>query len=178
MQIEYEITNDDILDFKMHTAENTKSIQQYLYFSRYVVACIFLATPFIINGFRGDSLNKLLPLFTIPFFLWIIFYPVYHKNKYKRFFTKNMEKGKDYKELIGKHSVTVGPKKVIDINTKGESKFKWNEVVKVDKNKQNAFIYTSETKAIIIPARTFENQNSFNEFIKTIKKYFNEAKHK
>ena len=178
MQLEYEITKEDVVEFRMNIVENTKRLQNSFFYKRFGLATIFLVTPFVINIFRGDIPHSMFPLFTIPFFLWIFLYPIYHKKRFKKFFFNNTDNNKKYKNLIGKHILTIDSKKIVNLSEKKETKLRWDKVKEINKNKQYVFIYTSESMGIIVPARVFEDQKSFKEFEEVVKNYYKESTQK
>lgn len=178
MDLEYEISKDDVVEFRMNISQNSKRLQHSFFFKRFGLATIFLVTPFVINIFRGDLSRIVYPLFTIPFFLWIAFFPVYHNKKFRKFFSNNTMKNKKYKDLIGKQSLTINSKNIVNVRETGETKTRWTRVHKIDNTKDYAFIYTSDSEGIIIPARAFEDKASFKEFVATSKKDYKEATRK
>jgi hypothetical protein len=69
LKVEYELTKDDILDFNLNHAYNSKAVQKILFFQRCFIPIILLAAVLILSFFN-KSTKSYLPAIVVGAFLW------------------------------------------------------------------------------------------------------------
>lgn len=174
MKIEYNVTLDDLLDFNMYHCTNSQTVKQSLFNQRYLTPVFFLAIPFLLNYFEGESLAFVLPPFIAMSVLWIVFYPRYFMRHIKKNVTKALSEGEN-KGIVGYHTLTITSEEIVETSKVRETKSRWSSVQKVISTGNNILIYTSAMGAIIIPLRAFESKEQTEEFIQMAKSYQKKA---
>lgn len=164
MNIEYELTLDDILDFNMYHFYNSKKIKKTRNKQRYLGGTIFLILPLIMKQVTSIPITEIYPSFIICSLLWIIFYPIYFKNSIKKNVHKMLAKGSN-EGIIGEHTFSITDEGIVDKNEFKESKISTKGIKKICQTEKNILIYIGKLNAFIIPFRAFDNENNKEKFL-------------
>lgn len=170
MEIEYELTKEDFLDFNLNHAHNSNTVKKSLFYQRYIISIIFLIVPVILSKTFKAPAKSLLPPFLIAFFIWIIFYPNYFWWHIKRNLVKVFDESKN-SGLTGVYSLTTNKEEIVSKSESKEIVRDWGSVQRIEKTDKNVLIYTSPVEAIIIPLRAFDDEESLKRFLEVIEKF-------
>jgi hypothetical protein len=118
--------------------------------------------------FNGDPLIFFLPPFAVIAFLWFVFYPRFFKWTVRKRVSKMINEGNN-KGTVGVHELTLTPEEIIETGEMGESRIKWDIVQKIHTTDKHIFIFIGAMKALIIPKRSFTNEEGCREVLRVIK---------
>lgn len=170
MEIKYELTKDDIIDFNLYHSENSKTIKRSLNIQRYIISVIFVFAAIVMSSYLDIPYSFTIPFFLVVSLIWIFYYPKFFKWLIKRNVSKMLDEGKN-KAIIGEQRLSISNEGIIAISEAGEMKSNWSLVEKIGKTKKNIYIYISSISAYIIPIKAFNNEEEVNNFISTVNKY-------
>lgn len=170
MEIEYELTKEDFLDFNLNHAHNSSTVKKSLFYQRYVVAIIFPIIPVILSKTFKAPLRGLLPAYLISSLMWIIFYPKYFWWQIKKNVTKTLDESEDSK-FVASHSLTISEKGMVSEGENSKTVRDWGSIQRIDKTDRNILIYTGAMEALIVPLRAFDDEVSLKSFIEEVERF-------
>lgn len=164
MKIDYQLTKQDYIDFNMNYMSNSKSVKRLFIAQRYILPIIFLLMPFMLIRVTSIPLGYWFKGFLVCSVLWVIFYPKYFKWSVSKRIIKMLDDG-DNKDMLGKRSLSLTEKGIIDCSTLSESKTDWSAIEKVTQTQKHIFIFISSVAAYILPVHVFKNEIEKKRFI-------------
>lgn len=170
MEIEFELLEEDYINFNINHAKQSPSLKRSLIAQRLVGPIVFLITPFIVIRFSAISIGYWMTVFSITSLIWLIFYPRYFDWEMRRRIVKMLQEGNN-EHLFKKRKMVVTDKGITESSATGETNTKWNEVNKVDETSEYVYIYNSSISAYIIPKRIFKNKNTLKIFLEELLKH-------
>jgi hypothetical protein len=166
MDLKYQLTEEDYINFNLFHMKNSETIMKsvrnqriftpvfYLVFS--VVFSFLLDIPFLVS-------------FT-PFFilsvLWVLFYPKYLFGRAIRHTKKLVKEGRN-ENILGEHHMVLSDEGIVDKTSKGETKVTWSGINELKENDQYIYLYNSAVSGYILPKREFENVEEIRRYINT-----------
>lgn len=84
MEIKYNLTEDDYINFNMFHIKNSKSAMRSLKGQRFAVPIIYIILPFVFPNALDSTFIFTLVAFLIVSILWVIFYPKYFYKSVNR----------------------------------------------------------------------------------------------
>ena len=75
MGINYNLTEEDYLNFNMFHVKNSKAVKRTLNMQRFITPIIFIVLSYVLSKVGNMSFFELFIAFLIVSILWIIFYP-------------------------------------------------------------------------------------------------------
>lgn len=168
MNIEYQLTMQDYLDFNIYHMNHSPSLKRTLFIERFIGPIIFLISPILLTKGSAIPLWYWYCVFTILSLLWIVLFPKYINKSISRRITKMLNEGKNT-GILGNHSLSITEKGIIDKTEYSEEKF--NFIEKVVESDKHIFIYVSSLSACIIPNRIFNNLEAKQEFLNALNLY-------
>lgn len=177
MEIEYELTADDLLIFNAYTLKHNPDFRRNFLLWRFGFTWIIPLVWAMHSIDKNPDIN-VKPWFELSvtgFYLtWILLYPLYKQYIFKKHFTKILNELK-IKLKNTTRKVTLKPEGIMTFSAGGETKTNWNMVEKIVTTDQYSYIYADPTCALIIPKRAFPDEAKCREFIETAKKYHADA---
>lgn len=177
MKIDYELTKQDYIDFNMNYMSNSKAVKKLFLAQRYIVPIMFLFIPFVMIKVTSIPLAYWFRLFIVCCILWIIFYPKYFKWTVSKRISKMLDESEN-KDMLGKRSLSLAEKGIIELSTLSELKTDWSAIEKITQTEKHIFIFTSSVAAYILPVRVFENESEKKKFIVKLNYMIDKAKDK
>ena len=171
MQIEYELTNDDLYAFQWRGAFKSKlgrrsSLMSYgVWFLAVLLISILPAISS--DGFNIEDvdLRFLVTAFVVVACLnWLLTRWLMH-----RFINKLLSELKRDKGQLGRHKVLLDENGVVESTTVGETRTSWAGIDRLEQNRDYIFIYTQPHAAHIIPKRAFDNPHEARAFYELAK---------
>ena len=163
MQITYELTIKDWLEFQKNFYSKSKNYKKAKIVSIFAVPILllfFLAYDYLKN--EVTYVNVV--VFIIFSAIWIIFWPD-RFDKINLKYAKKMFNEGDNKAILGKRTIQFFDKYYLTKSASGESKIFWSYINNIEETKDYLFIYTSSVSACIIPKK--EINEKISEFIKS-----------
>lgn len=177
MNINYELTKQDYIEFNIFHMSYSKSLRKLMFIQRYVISLCFLIAPFMIAKFSDIPLGYWLSIFVIVYILWVAFIPKYIQRTMRKRILRLVDEGKNA-GMFGNQSLTLDIESIVEIGMINESKTNYVAVEKVVETNDYVYIYTSSIKACVIPNRAFESIDQRTEFINYLNAKVNEHRTK
>lgn len=165
MEIEYNLTFEDIMAFNRYHHANSPTIQaQRLKGMLVVPACILLLYGIVIalSDMPAWTAEK---LWFIP--CVAIFYVLVYPRTFKKAVEKNvrlvLEEGSN-KGVLGWHKVSLNADMITETTEYRQTSVKWEAIEKVVRGDGYLYVYHSSITAVVIPEGAFPNQDAFIAF--------------
>lgn len=162
MQVDFDITLDDIHAFNRHYAANARlprrARQAVRFTLTFVLGVLFASLAF---GIQAPLLFWLLGLLILGAF-WTL-YPT-RVDQLMRRQTELLYAEGHNRGLLGPHTVALEPDWLVERSTDREIRTRWPAVESVHRSAEHLFLYVSGFSAVIVPLRAFESPERALEF--------------
>jgi hypothetical protein len=165
MKFEYQIQEQDYLDFQLYTASKSPRFEKKQSNGRYfiTISSLVLACYFIYA--KDWGLAAYFGLQTAAFFL---FYPWYFKWRQKVHYTKYIRR--NYKNLFGRsEEIEIKGNTIHMVNSTGSGQIKASELKKFVETQNHFFIQMKTDASLIIPIHDLENVGTLRKQIHAMK---------
>ncbi len=180
MEIEYELTLDDLVEYNIFHWQHSPSIRRSLTIGHcglaVVIACITIYFGYPNFKCQTSLILKLLPMLpgVIIVLCDLLFFEKVFWLRSKKYAERSFKEG-NLKDTIGKKILTLTQEEIIGKSTSSEFKTRWSGVDKVVETDHQILIYYGSLRAYVIPKRAFHDEEKCKEFIETAKKYHTDA---
>src|SRR5690625_2170164 len=108
MEIKFQITEEDFIQFNLYHMENSPTQKRLFYFSRYLLPLLFSGIIYIV----GTTIFKQPSLFWVVialvfFVFWIIYYPKHYKKFIRKHVQKLLNEG-DNSSIFAEKTLLIG----------------------------------------------------------------------
>jgi len=166
MEVEYEITRDDLYAFQWRAAFHSpfaRRVTRRVYLGWFLALLLLAIMPAI--GSDGFVVSR------ISFTFLIISFPIailvqHYLGRWlmRRALLRLLRDEKPDRGQLGRHKVALIRDGVVESTTVGESRTSWAGVHRVEQNAQYIFLYTSAAAAHVIPKRAFKDSEEAERF--------------
>lgn len=167
MKIEYNLTENDYINFNIFHMKNSKTLKRTIMINRFLVPLIFLAMPFILNYMSDIPFLYWAISFILVYILWVSLYEKYvyriNRKRIKRILEEKSNEG-----LIGERVLEIDGENIKITNDSGESKFYIKSIKNIIEDKEYIFAYINSVSAIIIPLQAFKDNEDKERFKKLL----------
>jgi hypothetical protein len=161
-EIQYELRESDLLAFNDHQLKSTATLQKSLRRHQASIPGFMILIALFVWFYYQDTLTA--AWVGITGAVWGVVAPWYlrwnTRRKIARLYTEE-----DKARILGEYTLRLEPKELVEISKDGESRIKWADVLRIESNKNYAFIFVSLDSALIIPRKTVK-QGNIIEFYK------------
>ncbi|AXI00115.1 YcxB family protein [Sporosarcina sp. PTS2304] len=164
MEIEYELTEEDVIAFNLYHVKNSKVGKNSLQWQRFVSPMIFFMFAYFLSIFTDMEKGPLFLVFGLTAILWVILYPKYFYFHITRQVRKMLKEGKN-EGLIGQHIMKMNKTGITDQTQVGETKVQWSGIQRVIEDADYLYIYTSTISAYILPKRTIYSVDGLKAYV-------------
>lgn len=166
MEVEYQITRDDLYHFQWR-ASRTSSFAKRSRFKNYLFlfACFvgFTVLPAIDSeGLHVEWLN--FTWLTVVFPILILILVFLERRQVHRAISELVKDEKPNHGQLGAHKVTLGDSGVLEKTVVGEAHTTWAGVDRIEQDRDYIFIYTQPHAALVIPKRGFSSAQQAEAF--------------
>ncbi|MBB3125311.1 hypothetical protein FHS04_002855 [Mesoflavibacter sabulilitoris] len=160
MNINYQLTNSDFLEYQLYTSSKSELHKKRRFRSRIIVPIIYLLIGlYFANKNENGGIGIIMGGIGIG---WFAFYPMYSKWRYKRHFKKHVEE--NYKNRINKPvEIDFDENSVNAKDFTSESKINGTELKELIETKDHFFIKLTTDLSLIVPKHSIENQTEFKK---------------
>jgi hypothetical protein len=160
MNINYQLTNSDFLEYQLYTSSKSKSHKKKRFRSRVIIPIMYMLFGLYLAYKNGN--NGIGIIFVGIGILWFAFYPIYSKWRYKNHYQKHIEE--NYKNRINKPvEIDFDENSVNAKDFTSESKIKGTELKELIETKNHFFIKLATDVSLIVPKHSVENQTEFKK---------------
>jgi hypothetical protein len=166
MEVEYEITADDLFAFHWRATFRSPLVRRakrkaYIYW--FLALLLMAILPAIgSDGFviaRADFTFLCVAYPVVVLIRWLL-----DRRLTRRAILGELKKVMPNKGLLGRHKVVLNEGVLIERTAVGESRLLWAGVDRVEQNEEYIFIYTQPNAAHVIPKRAFDNAQLAESF--------------
>jgi hypothetical protein len=166
MEIEYELTRDDLFAFQWRAAFDSprgRRMRLWTYLGWLVAIVLFAILPAIgADGFTPSrvSVTFIIVAFAIAaLFQWLL------ETRIMRLLIRRMLRDeKPDRGHIGKHRLILSEDGVLERTAVNESRTSWTGVDRVEQNADYIFVYTTPGSAHVVPKRAFAGAGQADAF--------------
>ncbi len=163
-EIQYELRERDLLAFNDHQLKNTETLQKTLRRHQATMPGILSLIAMFVWFYYQDSLTA--GALGVVAATWGLGAPYYLKWITRRRIAQ-MYSEEDKARILGEYTLRIEPHELVEVSKSGESRIKWDDVLRIEAAKNYAFIFVALDSALIIPRQTVKNGD--------IVEFFNEA---
>ncbi|WP_303969001.1 YcxB family protein [Sporosarcina ureae] len=164
MEIEYALTEEDVVAFNLYHVKNSKVGKNSLQWQRYISPLIFLLFAYFLSVFTDMPRGPLFATFGLTVILWVMLYPKYFYFHITRQVRKMLKGGKN-EGLVGKHTMNMNKAGIHDKTVVGETNVQWIGVKNLIEDAEYFYIYTSTVSAYIIPKRDVYSVDGLKTYV-------------
>ena len=166
MEIEYEITRDDLYAFQWRAAFDTprgRRARRNIYLGWLLAVVLFAIVPAIgADGFTFSRISFGFILIALP--LAFLFQWWFERRVMRRGIRQLLKDERPDRGLLGRHRVVLSDEGVVESTTVNETRTSWAGVDRVEQNPDYIFIYVSAAGAHVIPKRAFADRQGADDF--------------
>ena len=167
MDIEYEISTDDMVAFHLHQNEHSLAGRGCRWGFQLFFGMISAAGS-VIYFIVGDYLMA--SVWLAAAVLLVVLAPRILRGSIKRQIVRLYRRG-DNRGGIGTHRLSLTPEAMVDVAGESESRVAWSDVEKIAATDDHLFIYISAESAIVVPRRAFSDDAGWAEFGEAARQY-------
>jgi len=122
MNIHYELTEEDYINFNLYHIKHSKMGKRSLLLQRIVSPFIFIIGAYLYSVIGNLPFLPLFITFAVMSILWVIFYPKYFYGLIARNAKKMIKEGKN-DDLLGNHQLEMTEEGLVDTTANKETKY-------------------------------------------------------
>jgi len=157
MEVEYELTRDDLYAFQWRAAFRSpigRRARRKVYAGWLLALLLVSALP--ATGPDGFVISRANFAFLLVVFPAVVLAQWYLERRLmRRAILQLLKEEKPGKGQLGRHRVVLSESGVVESTAVGDSRTSWAGVDRIEQNPEYLFIYTSPVAAHIIPKRAF-----------------------
>jgi hypothetical protein len=171
MNIEFERTIQDVIDFNLFHMAHSPSIKRQLLLMQVLTGLLVIPLSLGILYLAYHTINAFMVIVSIlGGALAFVLYPQSNRKSTINRIKKMLSEGNN-NALLGHQVVTLSPEGIFVKNQSAESKINWSTVDKVSENDKHVYLYTSSINALVIPKNCFQSEKEKQEFLEYVKKH-------
>lgn len=169
--IEYELREKDLIAFNDHQFSRSPNAQRTMRKYRYGIPAFLVASGLLFWIVYDEWYSAL--YVTALALLWILVIPKFVRWDIRRTALKQYS-DKQKADLFGSYRLRAEPQALHEHAPVGRSKIPWDEVLRVELEKDYAFIFVDVNSALIIPKETITS-GDLHEFVGKVDEYIEHA---
>ena len=170
-EIQYELRESDLLAFNDHQLKNTETLQKSLRRHQATIPGFMILIALFVWFYYQDSLTA--AWLGLTGAVWGVAAPYFLRWNTRRKIA-SLYTDEDKARILGDYTLRVEPKELVEICKTGESRIQWDELLRIESNKNYAFIFVSLDSALIIPRKTVK-QGNLIDFYKEVEERIEKA---
>lgn len=167
MNLKYELTKQDYIDFNLNHMKVSPALKKLVFIQQFVIPAFYLLLPIFLAPLLDTPLWLWYAAFIPLSILWAIFYPKHFNKTIARRMSKMLEEGRT-DTILGEHTMTITDEGILDQTEMNETKY--SKVEKIIETGKHVFVYVNSVAAFIIPVKSFKNEEEKKAFLNEIKK--------
>ena len=166
MQIEYELTKDDLFAFQWRSAYKSKQGRRgglMVYLVCFLSFFFMSSLPTITtDGFHPENFDL---RFLVTTFVFVaILYWAFNRMFMRRAINQMLKQHEQDKGQLGRHQIVLDETGVIESTAVGETRTSWSGIDRVEQNEDYIFLYTQPHAAHVVPKRAFADTDDAQSF--------------
>jgi hypothetical protein len=165
MKIEYKLEKKDFLIFQLFSASRSEDLNRKQRRSKHLIPVIYVVFGIIFFVGKNYVLGS---LFTGLAIVWYIYFPVYAKARFKRYFEKYITD--NYPEMFESYAdITLDNEYVYFSDQEDGTKVKLSETVQINEIEDHIFLKFKSGSSLIIPKSKIDQTEELNSIINILK---------
>lgn len=157
MEVEYELTPDDLYAFQWRAAFNSRIARRTAhqgYVAWFLVLLLIAILPAI--GSDGFVFSRISFLFLFVSFAFVVLFgKLLEKWLMGRAIRRLLRDEKPGRGQLGRHKVVLQPDGVVEITSVNQTRTSWSGIDRVEQDGNYIYLYTAPIAAHVIPRRAF-----------------------
>ena len=170
MEIEYEVTFDDVLAFNLYSSGRLPSVGPFLRWSIGVLSVLFFVWLLVVVLPHPTPTRSFYVIFVVIYFLFLLFHRPLRRSAVKGMLKRMHRQGKAFGSE-GKNRLVVTAEQICEFGPFVDTTVRWAGVTEIAATGTHAFIYFSALQAIIVPRRAFSDEPMFTAFVASLNQY-------
>ena len=166
MEIYYNLTEEDYINFNLYHIKNSKAGKRALALQRFLTPFFFIIISYVYSVISDMPFLPLFITFLVTSVLWVIFYPKYFYSHIARNVKKMIKEGKN-DGLLGNHQLKLTEEALVDTSSNKETKVTWSGITSFTEDDGYFFLYNSSVSAYILPKREIDHIDELRTYIQT-----------
>ena len=166
MEIHYNLTEKDYINFNLYHVKNSKTGKRALTWHRFLSPFFFAVAAYLYSVITSTPLLPRLVLFLAMSILFTLFYPKYFYSLIARNAKKMINEGKN-EGLLGDHQLKMTEEGIVDTSAERETKVTWSGITSFKEDEGYFYLYNSSVSAYILPKRAIEHEVEVRNYIHT-----------
>jgi hypothetical protein len=170
-EIEYEIREQDLLAFNDHQLKNSERVQKTMRRHQATIPAFLVLVALVALFYFQDTLAALWVGASAA--LWGGLVPLWLKwntrNQIRKLYTDEVKAA-----VLGRFKLRTETHHLVEVTKQGESRIKWSDILRVETNKNYAFIFVTMDSALILPKATVKSGNIV-DFVKEVEQRIDQA---
>lgn len=166
MEINYNLTEEDYINFNLYHIKNSKTGKRALALQRFLTPLFFIMISYIYSVISDMSFLPLFITFLVTSILWVIYYPKYFYRLISRNTKKMIKEGKN-DGLLGDHQLKMTDEGLVDISSNKETKVTWSGITSFKEDDNSFYLYNSSVSAYILPKREIDYVDELRTFVQS-----------
>jgi uncharacterized membrane protein YbhN (UPF0104 family) len=168
MNIEFERTIDDVIDFNLFHMAHSSSLKKQVLITQVLIGVLIIPLVFCVLYLMFNLANAFTIIASILAGIAIFaLYPQIVRKSTTSRIRKMLSEGSN-KAMLGHQVVSLLPEGIFSKNQATESKINWSAVEKVVQSEKHFFLYTSSINALVIPKISFSSEKEKGEFLEYV----------
>ncbi|RDW22444.1 hypothetical protein CWR48_01685 [Oceanobacillus arenosus] len=166
MEINYNLTEEDYLNFNLFHMKNSKSVMKSLNIQRFLTPIFFILISYLFSLISDTPFLFAFIPFLLISILWFVFYPKFFYKTVIRNVKKMIREGKN-SGLIGEHHMILTEVEITESTATDEIKVKWSGIQAFKEDDEYFYLYNSSVSAYILPKRELKNADDVKDYLKS-----------
>ena len=165
MEVEYELTPDDIYHYQWRASFRSRSTKRtklkYFFYLFLIFTAFTLLPAFGSDDFEISDVNV---WWFAPFPIFVVSAWIVERWVTRRAILQELKKEKLGQGQLGAHKISLNEAGLVERTAVNESHHSWSGVDRVEHDQKYIYIYTGPRAAHIIPKRAFNNLQEAESF--------------
>jgi hypothetical protein len=178
MEVEYELTTEDLIAFQRYHQQNPPSPQQRggpatalvggFVFLMFVTAGLFF---FLSDNPTASWYILMVPFVVLGAAAMLLGLIVYARLTAPRQLSRAMQQGRNAEKFLGWRRLSIDAEAIRNTSEFASATYLWHGIDKVGATLDHAFFYINTTTAVIVPCRAFRDDRLFKDFVDAARHY-------
>jgi hypothetical protein len=151
VEIQYELRERDLVAFNDHQLKNSERVQKVLRRHQASIPAVLILIALVVWFYYQDTLSA--AWIGISAGVWGLAAPFYIGWSARRKILR-MYAPEEKERILGTYTLRAEPDALVEISRAGESRIKWEDILRIEAGKNYAFIFVTLDSALIIPRAT------------------------
>lgn len=161
-EISYEVRERDLIAFNEHLAQESDELRKQFRRHQAQLPGFMVLVSLLLWFYYKDSLSA---LYVAAIALaWGFGVPAYMKWSMRRQI-RSLYSSDAKQSILGMFSLRIEPSDLVEINSTGEARTPWRDILRIEATKKYAFVFVAPQAALIIPRATV-SKGDLHEFVR------------